>query len=70
MRVQLVYRCRFCRRDELRDGGALEGLERTPFNLVLVDIAEQSIVHDCSASGSHVGVCDLVGAVVTEGVEG
>lgn len=66
---QLVYRCRFCRQDELRDGEILEGLDRQAFEHVVTDSLEQSITHDCCESGSHRGLCDLVGVVVTANAE-
>jgi hypothetical protein len=66
MKIQLCYRCRFCRQDELRDvpenrAGASEHY--------MLHEAAQAVTHECSESGSHVGLCDLVGAVVVEGLE-
>lgn len=66
MRVQLCYRCRFCRQEIAQDSMLLAGLGREELKLCLLNTATREVAHECTESGSHVGVCDLVGAVVIE----
>jgi hypothetical protein len=66
MRIQLAYRCRFCRQEIAQDSMLMAGLGREELNLCLLNTATREIAHECTASGSHVGLCDLVGAVVIE----
>lgn len=64
MRVQLCYRCRFCRQYETRD---VPEQYAAGVDDYMLKNAPETIKHDCTPSGSHRGLCDLVGAVVTEG---
>lgn len=64
MSVQRIYRCRFCRQDLIKDSEPLSGLERPALDFSLLQAEVQTIVHDCAST--HVGLCDLVGAVLTE----
>ena len=66
MKVRLTYRCRFCRQDVTDDALVYEVEMRARIEVGLLENSPQTIVHDCTSSGSHLGLCDLVGAVVTE----
>jgi len=66
MKVELCYRCRFCRQDVVRDAPPLPGDGRESLDYYLLQtVLAKTVTHSCSPSGSHVGLCDLVGAMVT-----